>query len=284
MPSLTFSERLRRRNRLWWDAGQKLPRVSLHRFLDRVQLRSRHTPVEDWRCCGRWQRCLLNKWNSREFAALHGVAVPELYWHGRDAAQLPAEDLPEHFVIRPAWGERTKGAWVVSGNTDLVSGRRYANRAELKAAVIAGRGRFGLFPLLAEEFMTTPEGKHEAGLEYKFHMFGGHTGPIMTFIRRGETKWLRHYTPEWDLIDEVFHTSCPLDEIAVKPEQLDEMNSIATRLGAAFGTFVRVDLYLTSSGIFFGEYSSVPGGYKDYTPFADDYLGRLWEKHIPGEV
>lgn len=106
----------------------------------------------------------------------------------------------------------------------------------------------------------------------------------MTFIRRGETKWLRHYTPEWELIDEVFHTSCPLDEIAVKPEQLDEMKAIAIRLGAAFGTFVRVDLYLTSHGIFFGEYSSVPGGYKDYTPFADDYLGRLWEKHTPEEI
>lgn len=284
MPLVTFSDRLRRRNQLWWDAGRKVPNMSVHRFLDRVRLRSRHAPVDEWRCCRHWQRSLLNKWNSREFAALHGVRVPDLYWHGRDALQLPINDLPEHFVLRPAWGERTKGTFVVSGNTDLVSGRTFRDRDELRSAVIAGRGRFGLFPLLAEEFMTTPEGNYEAGLEYKFHMFGEHAGPIMTFIRRGETKWLRHYTPDWQVIDEVFHTSCPLDEPSPRPEQLEEMKSIAARLGAAFGTFVRVDLYLTSRGVFFGEYSSVPGGYKDYTPFADDYLGRLWEKFIPGEI
>ena len=59
---------------------------------------------------------------------------------------------------------------------------------------------------------------------------------------------------------------------------------IAKRLGGAFGNFVRVDFYLTSKGIYFGEFSSVPAGYRDFTPFADEYLGRLWEEHIPDKV
>lgn len=281
---MTFSERLRRRNRLWWNSGNRVPDFSVHRYLDRIRLRSRHTPAEEWKCCGHWQRCLLNKWNSREFAALHGVAVPELYWHGRDAARLPIEDLPEHFVLRPAWGARTLGTWVVSGSTDLVTGRVFRNRRELKAAVLSGRGRFGVFPLLAEEFMTTPDGRYEAGLEYKFHMFGEHMGSIMTFHRCGNTKRHRHYTPEWEPIEEVFHSSSPLDELSPKPREFEEMKSIAIRLGAAFGTFVRVDLYLTARGVFFGEYSSVPGGYKDFTPFANEFLGQLWEKFIPEKI
>lgn len=281
---MTFSERLRRRHRIWWNAGSSVPDLSVHRYIDRIRLRSRNTPVEKWKCCGHWQRCLLNKWNSREFAVLHGVNVPELYWHGRDASRSPIEDLPEHFALRPAWGERTQGTWVVSGNTDLVTGRTFRNRRELKAAVVSGRGRFGMFPLLAEEFMTTPDGRYEAGLEYKFHMFGEHMGPVMTFHRCGDVKRLRHYTPEWEPIEEAFHSSCPLDDPFPKPREFQEMKSIAIRLGAAFGTFVRVDLYLTSRGVFFGEYSSVPGGYKDYTPFANEFLGQLWEKFIPDRI
>jgi hypothetical protein len=284
MPLVTFSDRLRRRNQLWWDAGQTFSPVSMHRFLDRVRLRSRHTSVEDWRCCAHWQRCLLNKWNSREFAALHGVAAPELYWYGRDAARLPIENLSEYFVLRPSWGALTKGTWVISGNKDLVTGRSFRDRGELRSAVLADRGRFGMFPLLAEEFMTTPEGKYEAGMEYKFFMFGENVGTIMTFIRRGQSKWLRHYTPRWEPIDEVFQPANPLDAPSPKPKLLEEMTSIATKLGAAFGTFVRVDLYLTSRGIYFGEFSSVPGIVGGFTPFADDHLGRLWEKHIPGEI
>jgi hypothetical protein len=69
-----------------------------------------------------------------------------------------------------------------------------------------------------------------------------------------------------------------------KPEELEPMNSIAVRLGAAFGSFVRVDLYRTSRGTYFGESSSVSGGRKDYTAFADEYLGRLWEEHIPEKI
>jgi hypothetical protein len=281
---MTFSERLRRRNRLWWNAGSRVPDFSVHRYLDRIQLRSRHTPADEWKCCGHWQRCLLNKWNSREFAALHGVAVPELYWHGRDSSQLPIEDLPEHFVLRPAWGARTKGTWVVSGNTDLVTGRNFRNRRQLKAAVLSERGRFGVFPLLAEEFMTTPDGRYEAGLEYKFYMFAGHMGPIMTFIRREKEFWVRHYTQQWNQIDEVYLLSRPRDLPSPQPVQLEEMKSIAERLGAAFGTFVRVDLYLTSKGVFFGEFSSMPSGYKDYTPFANKSLGELWGKFIPEKI
>ena len=283
MPLVTFSDRLRRRNQLWWDAGRKVPNMSVHRFLDSVRLRSRYTPLERWSCCDHWQRCLLNKWNSREFAALHGVQIPELYWSGRDAATMPLDDLPEHFAIRPAWGTGTRGTHVVSGTTDIVTGVTYKDRKSLRDVVLKERGRFGVFPLLAEEFMTTPEGKYESGVEYKIHMFGEHAGPIMTFQRRDGTKYLRHYTPEWEVIDD-FRTSSPLDAPLPKPNSFDQMILIAKRLGGAFGNFVRVDFYLTSKGIYFGEFSSVPAGYRDFTPFADEYLGRLWEEHIPDKV
>jgi hypothetical protein len=281
---LTFSERLQRRHQLWWNVGQVLPDLSAHRFLDRVRLRSRHSPLEKWSCCDHWQRCLLNKWNSREFAALHGAQVPELYWSGRDAAAMPIDSFPEYFAIRPAWGTATRGTHVVSGTTDIVTGVTYKDRKSLKDVVLKERGRFSVFPLLVEEFMTTPEGKYESSIEYKFYMFGKHAGPIMTVQRRDGAKFLRHYTPNWEIINDSFRTSFPLDDPLPKPQDFDRMIEISTRLGGAFGTFVRVDLYLTSKGIYFGEFSSIPAGYRDFTPFADEYLGRSWEEHIPDKV
>jgi hypothetical protein len=284
MPAiLTFGDRIERRQHTWWHSRPWPPYASLHRFIDRVRLRSCHTPLAEWACCEHWQRCLLNKWNSREFATLHGVSVPTFYWAGRDAVRMPIEDFPEHFVIRPAWGAGTRGTFVISGTTDLVTGTTYGNRQELKTRVIASRGRWGLFPLLVEEFLTTPEGRHESGVEFKFFMFGHHLGTIMTFHRRGGTKWLRYYTPDWKPINEVFQPRFPLDTPIARPHNIGEMIRIARTLGAAFGTFARVDLYSTSSGVYFGEFSSVPGIGK-FTPFANEYLGRLWQEHIPDRV
>jgi len=281
---MTFTQRLRRRDQLWWNAGRRLPDWRPHRFLDRVRLRSRQTPLENWPCCDYWQRCLLNKWNSREFAALHGVAVPELYWSGRDAARMPIDDFPEHFVIRPAWGAATRGTHVVSGTRDLMTGVTYKDRRTLKDAVLRERGRFVVFTLLVEEFMTTPEGEFESGIEYKFYMFGAHVGPITTFQCRGDGRFLRYYTPDWELFDDPFRTALALDEPRPKPQSLDLMIQIAKKLGGAFETFSRVDLYLTSKGVYFGEFSSVPGSYRDFTPFADEHLGRLWSEHIAEKI
>ena len=285
-PFPSFKDRLRRRNEVWWNTGRRLPDLNPHRFLDRVQLRSRHAPLEKWSCCDSWQRCLLNKWNSREFAALHGVAVPELYWSGRDAAQMPIGDFPEHFVIRPAWGTLTRGTHVVSGTTDLVDGHTYKDREELKSMVVKERGRFGLFPLLVEEFMTTPEAEYASGVEYKFFMFGSHVGAIRAFHRRDNIKWVRDYTADWKVIEEVFQPEFPLDAPIPRPPNLEQMTEIAKMLGGAFGTFVRVDLYSTSKGVYFGEFSSAPGGdnKQSFTPFANDYLGRLWQDHIPDRI
>lgn len=283
-PIPTFTQRLKNRERRWWGPPWREFRGSLHRALDRVRLRSHRTPLDEWRCCELWQRCLLNKWNSREFAVLHGLRVPDLHWAGRDAARMPIGEFPDQFVIRPSWGAGTHGTYLVSGNRDVATGEVYRDRQAIKASVIRGRGRLSVFPLLVEEYLKSTEGENGNAREYKFFMFQGHVGSIMTFERRGGAKYLRHYTPEWEPIDEVFQAAYPLDDPRPRPHDLGEMTRIARMLGAAVGTFMRVDLYSTSRGIVFGEFSSVPGIRGGFTPFADDYLGRLWQEHVPDRV
>lgn len=280
----TFTERIRTRQRAWWRNSLLSPATSVHRILDRVVLRSRTMPIARWRCCDVWQRSLLNKWNSREFASMLGVRVPELYWWGRDAARMPIDEFPASFVIKPAWGSRSRGVHVISHGTDLNAQVAYQSRTELKAMVLRTRGRVGVHPLLVEEFLAHPDGSGRSGLEYKFHIFGGEVGTIMTYRQEPGIRWIRHYTPDWRPIDDVFQPTGSLDAPWPEPPSLREMTRIATMLGRELGTFMRVDLYDTPSGVHFGEFSSVPGGPKGFTRFADDYLGRLWQEHVPDRV
>jgi len=65
---------------------------------------------------------------------------------------------------------------------------------------------------------------------------------------------------------------------------MDEMFTVARRLGAAYGTFVRVDLYQCSKGTYFGEFSSTPFNGTHIQPWVDHLLGQLWQEHCPLSV
>ena len=56
------------------------------------------------------------------------------------------------------------------------------------------------------------------------------------------------------------------------------------RLGLAYRTYVRVDFLVTETKVVFGEFATTPGGGRGFTPFADEYLGGLWQGAFPGET
>jgi hypothetical protein len=92
----------------------------VHWLRDQHTFRNREDPDETWRCCPYWQRTLIQKWNSREFASKHGCRVPELYWSGGPFARAPLESLPDHFVVRPVRGAGHRGVLVVSVGRELL--------------------------------------------------------------------------------------------------------------------------------------------------------------------
>ena len=282
---LTFSERLQRRMSAWWGlpGGWRNPATwhrPVHRLVERHQLRRRTWPLSRWHCCGHWQRSLLNKWNSREFAAMHGVKVPELYWYGYRITDLPLDALPDHFVLRSVWGTQKQGTHVFARGRDLLDDRIYA-RTEFKAAMLRVYGRRSRFPILAEQFMTTADGRYEQGVEYRFYCMRGHVALIQQVEHRGRQGRWRHYSTHWEPIRDAVNTEKHALDIRPRPARLEEMLDIAGRLGAACGTFMRVDLYETTNGCFFGEFSSTPSWARRFTPWADDHLGRLWQQICP---
>jgi hypothetical protein len=51
----------------------------------------------------------------------------------------------------------------------------------------------------------------------------------------------------------------------------------------ACGTPVRVDYLVGDKGLFFNEFATTPA-IGALTPFADEYLGRLWQETFPGVI
>jgi len=285
MPPL-FSERLQRRMRVWWSQpGKWRTRDSYHHLFHRLKenysLLDKDDPDTRWHCCDLWQRLLSNKWNSREFVQRYGVRVPALYWHGRHLSALPINDLPDYFVIRPIWGAARRGIYVFAQDRNLLDQTPFT-KASLKQHVVRSAGRFVRFPTLVEEFVKSEAGRYELAIDYKFFMFGSTVGAIEVLQRSGHGPAVHcYYTADWVPFDDQINTKLRAAEHRDPPRCINEMVACAQRLGAAYETFVRVDLYASDSGCVFGEFSSLPGEGRKFTPFAERYFGELWERTFP---
>jgi len=240
--------------------------------------------MDRWLCCEYWQRSLSNKWNAREFAAMHGVKVPELYWFGRRLSGIPFSSLPDHFVLKPFWGAAGKRNYVVSENRELLRRRQYASRRDLRDDILKECGRFSPVPYLVEEFIPTPERVYTQGVEYKCYVFGGELAATRCIQIQGYTSRALYYDPEWIPFEDPFNTlRAPLDP-QPRPPNYEDLVALSREMGRSIGTFMRVDFFLSEKGCYFNEFASTPLAGRGYTPFADAYLGRFWSDHIPDKT
>ena len=284
---MTFEDRIRKRWQLWWGPPSwrrpfELP-DRVHRWTERRVLRGHRDADATWRCCDHWQRSLLSKWNSREFAKRHGCRVPDLYWSGRNISRLPFDDLPHAFVIRPSFGDSRRGVFVLAQGVELLSGKGYP-RAQLEAALRKRTGRWWDPPLLVEEFVRSEDGVCRLPIEYRCHVFGETVGAVEVVLRghSGNASRFGFFTPDWKPLDPGYMDPNPITAIEA-PRCLEEMLDQARRLGLAFETYVRVDCYSSDKGCVFGEFSSTPASGMTFTPFVNRYFERLWQENL-GEL
>jgi hypothetical protein len=285
-PPLTFSERIAIRRRLWWDPpwpgrGRTLA-DAFHRLHERRVFRSREEADEAWRCCERWPRTLLNKWNSREFAARHGAPVPDLYWFGADHSRAPLDSPRERFVIRPVWGAGIHGTVVVIDGRERLWGGP-ASPAELRRRLPRSSRLRRPIPILIEEFVPPHEERYTLPLECKCHTFSGEVGAVEVIERTSaQDSKHRYYSPGWEPIPDPINTYLPPDEeVKEPPPDLVRMLELAAKLGRELGTYMRIDFFVGPRGCVFNEFSSVPLMGKHNTPYCDRHFGGLWGKHAP---
>jgi hypothetical protein len=282
-----FYERLAARSRRWkagrpWQGPQGFGQA-LHRFREVIALRTRHDPDHVWRCCDAWQRTLINKWNSREFAARHGCPVPELYWSGSSLSQAPFESQPNRFVVRGTTGDARRRVVVVADGQDVLRDEP-ASPAAIRQRLAQPYRPWPRVQILIEEFVTSRDGHRGLPLECKVHMFGDTIGAVQLTRRTGARKgWFRYYTPDWRPFEDEMELTLPQDDIREPPPGLPEILHFARILGRAFGDYVRIDFFAADRGCVFNEFALNPCKGRGFTPYCESMFAALWAEHGPAE-
>lgn len=113
--------------------------------------------------------------------------------------------------------------------------------------------------------------------DYKFFCFKGKPQIIQVDIDRFTNHRRAFFNNKWERQD--FSIRYAVSEKSIeRPCQLNEMLDVCRKLSAPF-QFVRVDLYVVDSHIYFGELTFTPGGGNEpFNPVESDYmLGKLLE-------
>ena len=278
-----FRDRIHKREATWWNEDEP----GAHPIKECHALLESDAPPERWKCCPWWQRKLSNKWNSREFAARHGLHVPELYWHGRDVDEVPFASLPDHYVVRSTTGHTRQNVLIMSEGVNLAENTRLdIDGVKRRMKGFLDRG-FWRTRLLVEEFLRTEDGRFEAPTDYKFHMFRERVAGILT-VRRDDDRPLdkqcAYFDADWQPFSFPVLKRYPQGPYFDPPACFEKMKEVARRLSLAYETYVRVDLYATDRGVVFGELTPAACQGRCFTPEADGYFDAIWQETFPDHL
>lgn len=147
----------------------------------------------------------------------------------------------------------------------------------LNGGVLLKKNNVYLLVHSSSERVDTGEVQIDGLIDYKFYCFDGK--PKFLYIATANIKdgrkhdLLSFYDLEWKQTPFQRNDHSPFPCSMPRPSQFDEMISIVEKLSVGI-PFVRVDLYLINSMVFFSEYTFTPGaGYGIFYPFE-------WERKI----
>jgi hypothetical protein len=292
---------VRRPRRARWRGRSRLVRLvrlwrtrDPHRFTEKVKykmLRDRRSLLVTF----------ADKAAVREHVAGAGYAslLPRAYAVLDDPDELMGVDLPEAFVMKPTHGSGAAIVVSASAPSDarLPSAQwgwvyrhvrpEHADRTALRDIAagwtekLYGRGpneewAYSRIPprIILEEKLARADG----GIpdDYKFFVFHGVCRYVQVDSGRFDVRTQDFFDRDWQHLD-LSGGPAWADPPHPAPERLSEMIEVAERL-AVDTDFVRVDLYLLTDRLVFGELTSYPaGGHSPFSPARyDDEFGSHW--------
>lgn len=226
---------------------------------------------------------IAEKLQGQEFIESLGLATPERYFVGDRVESIPEfSDLPEKFVIKPSRGWSSNNVFVLNKGRNMLDGKKWS-RDEI-VAFISSQPLVNENPktkLMIEEYLVHWSEEDKIANDYKFFMFGSEIAYV-SIIERNDGKKMKsnrfwNVNENWELIDfQIMKSQVPEKHPPEKPDCWNEMCEMAIEIGSKLNMFMRVDLYATSRGPVFGEFTPQPHGGKGFTTDADQWLGSLW--------
>lgn len=186
------------------------------------------------------------------------VLTNKLYGVYSNADEINWEDLPKKFVLKTTNGCKTNIIVRDKDKLDRIKAIRKLNYwMKIDYGVMSMEPQYSMMQpkIICEQFLEDKQGKFPN--DYKFFCFNGEVKFISVIYDRNEDMtFSRHFLDlNWNKLD--FTTEKNNDSIPQKPDNLEEMISIATKLSKKF-LFVRVDLYDLDGPIILGEMTFTP--------------------------
>ncbi|MFD2741607.1 ATP-grasp fold amidoligase family protein [Sulfitobacter aestuarii] len=220
---------------------------------------------------------LAGKMEGRKFAQEAGVEVPDLFMVLDNISDLPNFNcLPDSFVIKPVSGYSSKNVFPIRGNINMFT-KELESRKNILEAVGSDSRKF-----IIEEMLVDHSRKPGVPDDYKFYCFGEGVA-FFHIIERNSIKDVsrnRHWfiTPEWELLKpRMQKTQLPQGELPIKPACYDALLADVRLLGRKLNMFMRIDMFATSRGPVFGEFTPQPHGGRGYAAEGDAWMGALWK-------
>lgn len=235
---------------------------------------------------------LLNtKKYSKLFVKSLGIPVAEtlgLYSHISD---VDFSSLPDQVVLKPQWGSSNNGVFLLQriGEDMWRDDMRgiECTSDEIAAAYLDEHERYRSInlPIMLEERFVSAEQGYSVPLDYKGYCFSGKTR--LLFQRdvnqgRNPSNWrYQYYDRKWvaqNGVRPAISDNVGLYPPTEKNQIIEAMDKIADQIPLRF---VSIDMYNTTRGIAFGEFTVHPGAYTQFAKGWDQKLGEWYLETTP---
>lgn len=226
---------------------------------------------------------MVDKYAVRAHVAEHAdeaCLIPLLGGPWRSFDEINFDQLPNQFVLKCT---HDSGSVVICKDKaafDQTHARNVLESAMARDYALVGREwQYRYIPrgIICEEYITD-EGQEL--IDYKIHCFNGEPKMILVCADRFKESGLTEdfFSEKWEHLP-VKRPGIPNSPKTIpEPKLLKEMLALAKKLSAGL-PFVRVDLYVSESRIFFGELTFYPsGGMTPFVPNEWDMIFGNWLK------
>ena len=201
--------------------------------------------------------------------------------------------LPDHVVLKPQWGSSNNGVFLLERIDDDMwrddmRGIECSSE-EIRAAYLDEHERYRSInlPVMLEERFVSAEAGYSVPLDYKGYCFSGTTR--LLFQRdvnpgRDPRAWrYQYYDRKWvpqNGVRPAISDDVGLCAPPEKNEIHEAMDAIACQIPLRF---VSIDMYNTTRGIAFGEFTVHPGAYTQFSTKWDETLGEWYRETTASE-
>jgi tetratricopeptide (TPR) repeat protein len=229
------------------------------------------------------RRKLQNKLTVREYVKekIGEQYLPKLLCEPtKDPSTISFKDLPDKFVIKSNHGTCSNQVMIVKDKSTINESEIIKKCEEwLKYDPYKGTGKWrykNIDPyIMVEEYID--DGKGQAPYDYKVFTYNGKPHFVQVEAGRFEDYSSTFHDTNWERLPMTHgvgkNCSTPID----KPLHLKQVEKLAQKLSEDL-EFARVDFFITPTGVFVVEISSVPGnGMEPFTPIMYDRIfGEPW--------